>query len=99
MNTLDHLLKIEAEAAALVKDAQEEADRRIHENEENNRVSYEDFLKKTAKNHETILNDEKEKIKDQYQRAIDEYRGEISGIETDTGKFIFAFNKFLAGEG
>jgi vacuolar-type H+-ATPase subunit H len=37
---LDHLLKIEAEAAALVDEAQAEADTRITEAEKQNRAAY-----------------------------------------------------------
>ncbi|MDR0501838.1 MAG: hypothetical protein LBH16_00805 [Treponema sp.] len=99
MNTLDHLLEIEAEAAALVKDAQAEADRRIHENEEKNRASYDEFFKQESYRLEASLSGEKEKITEQYQKAIDEYRKEISGVNTDINKFASMFDKFLAGEG
>jgi len=37
---LEHLLKIESDAAALVSDAQEEADRRVQESEKKNRENF-----------------------------------------------------------
>jgi vacuolar-type H+-ATPase subunit H len=98
-NTLDHLLKIEAEAAALVNDAQAEADRRIHENEEKIRAVYEERFKVEAHAREEALNAEKEKLKEQYQNAIDEYRREISNINVDVERFTSLFNEYVAGEG
>jgi F0F1-type ATP synthase membrane subunit b/b' len=98
-NTLDHLLKIEAEAAALVNDAQAEADRRIHDNEEKMRAAYEERFKVEAQGREASLKIEKEKLKEQYQDAIDEYGKEISGINVDVERFTSLFNKYIAGEG
>jgi len=98
-NTLDHLLKIEAEAAALVNDAQAEADKRIHENEEKMRTSFEERFRLEAQARELSLNNEKNKLKEQYQNAIDEYRKEISSINVDVERFTSLFNKYIAGEG
>jgi vacuolar-type H+-ATPase subunit H len=94
--TLDHLLKIEAEAAGLVNDAQAEADRRIHENEEKNRVAYEEHFRAEAEKYESSLNKEKDSLKNQYQKALENYQKEISGINADEKSFITLFNKFLA---
>jgi len=98
-NTLDHLFKIEAEAAALVNDAQAEADRRIHENEEKMRASYEERFRTEAQARETNLKIGKEKLKEQYQNAIEEYRKEISSINVNIESFTALFNKYTAGEG
>ena len=98
-NTLGHLLKIEAEAAVLVNDAQTEADRRIHENEEKLRAVYEERFRVEAQGREASLKVEKDKLKEQYQNAIDEYRKEISGINVDVERFTSLFNKYIAGEG
>jgi len=98
-NTLDHLLKIEAEAAALVNGAQAEADRRIHENEEKMRTSYEERFRLEAQTRESALKIEKDKLKEQYQNAIDEYRKEISSINVDVERFTSLFNQYVAGEG
>jgi vacuolar-type H+-ATPase subunit H len=95
-NTLEHLLKIEAEAAALVNDAQAEADRRIHENEEKNRKIYEERFKTEAQTRESALVKEKEKLKEQYQRTLEEYRNGISNAKTDMEKFSELFNRYVA---
>ena len=98
-NTLDHLLKIEAEAAALLSGAQEEADRRIHENEEKNREIFEERYKAEAQTRESSLKKEIERLKEQYQKEIEDYRRQISGIDVDTRRFSDLFNEFLAGQG
>jgi len=95
-NTLEHLLKIEAEASALVKDAQAEADRRIHENEEKNRKIYEERFKVEAQKRELALRKEKEKLKEQYQQMLEDYRNGISTAKTDVEKFSALFNKYVA---
>jgi len=95
-NTLEHLLKIEAEAAALVNDAQAEADRRVHENEEINRKNYEERFRVEAQKHEDVLRKEKEKIKEQYQQMLEEYRNGISNAKTDVEKFSELFNRYVA---
>jgi vacuolar-type H+-ATPase subunit H len=95
VNTLDHLLQIEAKAAALVNDAQAEADRRIHENEEKNRAAFEERFRAKAQILESDLNKEKEKIKARYDNAIEEYRKEISGINANAGKFSALLNDYL----
>jgi len=98
-NTLDHLLKIEAQAAALVNDAQAEADRRIHENEEKIRSAYEERFRVEAQAREASLKIEKEKLRKQYQNAIDEYRKEISGVKINVERFTSLLNEYIAGEG
>jgi vacuolar-type H+-ATPase subunit H len=95
-NTLEHLLKIEAEAAALVNDAQAEADRRIHENEEQNRKTYEERYKVEAQMRESALGKEKEKLKEQYQQTLEKYRNGISNAKTDMEKFSGLFNRYVA---
>jgi hypothetical protein len=97
--TLDHLLKIEAEAAALVNEAQAEADRRTHENEEKNRVAHEERHRAEAGKRELSLKDEIEKFKSQYQESLDEYRKEISGVIVNEERFFALFNEYIAGEG
>jgi len=98
-NTLDHLLKIEAEAAALVNDAQAEADRRIHENEEKMRTSYEERFRLEAQARELSLKNETNKLKEQYQNEIDDYVKEISSINVDVERFTSLFNRYIAEEG
>jgi vacuolar-type H+-ATPase subunit H len=97
--TLDYLLKIETEAAVLVKDAQAEADRRIHENEEKNRNAFDERFKQELQAHESLLKKEIEKLKEQYQQILEDYRREISGINADMDSFSFLFNSYITQEG
>ena len=98
-NTLDHLMKIEAQAAVLVDDAQAEAERRIHENEEKNRALFEERIKAETEKRETLLKKETEETRIQYQQTIEIYKKEISGVSVDEKHFISLLNEFLAAEG
>jgi len=98
-NTLDHLLDIEAKASAMVKDAQEEAEKRIHENEIKNQTAYEERFKVEAQKLEDSLIKEKEKLRTQYKQTLDEYRNEISNININVDRFSSLLNKYIAGEG
>ena len=96
-NVLDHLLKVEAEAAALVTDAQNEADRRIHENEEKNRAVFEERLKEETHIQELALKKEKEEISVSYQTALDDFREEIKSVNADERRFRALLNEYLTG--
>jgi len=94
-NTLEHLLEIEAEAAALVDESRKEADRRIRENDDKNRVSYDKQLKLESQNQQNSFEKEKEKIKCQYQNALNDFREEISRIRADEEGFSALLNQYL----
>jgi vacuolar-type H+-ATPase subunit H len=98
-NTLERLLQIETKAAALVNDAQIEADRRINESETNNHAAYEERFRAKVQELESSLKEEKEKIKNRYQYELDEYRREISVVNVNTERFSALFNNYLAGSG
>jgi len=95
MNTLEHLLEIETSAAALVNDAQEEADRRIRENEEKNRITFEERLKNESKARQVMFEKDKELIKENYQKDLDEYRREISNIDVNEQEFSDLLNNYI----
>ena len=97
-STLDHLLEIEAAAAAIVDDAQIEAAKRIHENDEKNRIVFDERYKVEIQNHLSRLNDEIEKVKIQYKKELDDYRKEISGINVEKDAFCALFNKYISDE-
>ena len=96
---LEHLLKIEAEAAALVNSAQAEADRRIAESEKQNRAVYEERYQKETEKLETAFQEEKEKVKEHYQKELEAYREELSGLSANMDGFSALLNELLAGEG
>jgi len=93
--TLEHLLEIEAQAAAMVNDAQEEADRRVRENEEKNRLTFEERYKAEIQSREESLVDKRKKIQEHYKKTLDDYSAEVSCINVDEKKFSVLFNKYL----
>ncbi|MDR2597633.1 MAG: hypothetical protein LBC76_09995 [Treponema sp.] len=97
-NTLDHLLEIEAKASALVNDAQEEAEKRIHESEIKNQAAYEERFKAEAQKLEDALIKEKERLRTQYKQTLEKYRNDISNININTDRFSSLLNKYIAGE-
>ena len=98
-SALDHLLEIEARAAAIVNDAQQEADRRIHENEEKNRVTFDERCKAQMQKHQAEVKKIIEDNKNLYQNTLDQYQNGISEIKADTQKFNSLLNEYLFNEG
>ena len=94
-STLDHLLETEAAAAAIVEDAQKEADKRIHDNEEKNRAVFDERYKAEVRRHLSLLNEEIEKIKVQYKKTLDDHRNEISGLSAEKEEFCALLNKYI----
>ena len=98
-SVLDHLLKVEADAAALVSDAQNEADRRIHENEERNRAAYDKRLKEEILKQELSLAKEKENTGRLYKEALNKFHEEIKNINADEDSFRALLNEYLGQTG
>jgi vacuolar-type H+-ATPase subunit H len=97
-NALGHLLQIEAEAVALVNDAQAEADRRIAEAEKQNRVAYDERYRAEAEKLEAEYQKEKDTVKDLYNKEIEAYSEKLSAITTNVDRFSALLNELLAGE-
>jgi F0F1-type ATP synthase membrane subunit b/b' len=94
-NVLGHLLKIEAEASALVDDAQAEADRRIAEAEKRNRSRYDQEYSRRAAELEAAYSGEINQIKADYRNRIEEYRKSLEALSADQGRFSALLDKFL----
>ncbi|MDR1899319.1 MAG: hypothetical protein LBQ55_04865 [Treponema sp.] len=84
---LGHLLKIEAEAAALVDDAQAEADRRVAEGERRNRARYEERYSQEAAAREAEYTKEIAAVRENYKKELDAYRDSLAAVKTDTESF------------
>ncbi|GHV37184.1 hypothetical protein AGMMS50268_05120 [Spirochaetia bacterium] len=93
---LGHLLKIEAEAAALVDDAQAEADRRVAEGERLNRSRYDEQYGREAAEFEQIYEKEVAAVKEDYQHQLDTYRKSLDAIAVDRDRFRALMDDFLA---
>ena len=94
---LGHLLKIEAEAAALVHDAQAEADRRVDEGEKQNRAAYDQRYRAEAERLEAEYQQEKEHVNSRYQQELAACRARLNAIQGDTGRFAASLEALLAG--
>jgi F0F1-type ATP synthase membrane subunit b/b' len=94
-NVLGHLLKIEAEASALVDDAQAEADRRVAESEKQNRSLYDQEYGRRAAELEAAYAGEIDRIKADYRNRIEEYRKSLEALSADRGRFSALLDTFL----
>jgi len=99
VNTLDYLLQIETKAAAMVNDAQAEADRRIHESEGKNHAAFEERFRAEAQRLEASFQESRENTKRQYLKALEEYQKEISGVNVYAENFCALLNEYLDAEG
>jgi hypothetical protein len=95
---LDHLLKIEAEAAALVDGAQAEVDHRASEAERHNRARYEERYSRESAALEAAYHREIEGVKAYYQEELEAYRESLNRIKMDRERFSALMTAFLAGE-
>jgi uncharacterized protein YecT (DUF1311 family) len=98
-NVLGHLLIIEAEAAALVDDAQAEADRRVAESEKQNRARYDEEYGKQAELLNKAFEEEVARIRSDYQGQLEAYRKSLDALPVDQGRFSARMDEFLAKRG
>jgi phage host-nuclease inhibitor protein Gam len=96
--TLGHLLQIESAAAALVNEAQAEADRRLADGEQRNRADYEARYRAESEKLEAEYKTEKEKIQEHYRRELEAYREELDSLEINTERFCACLDGLLAEE-
>ena len=96
---LQHLLEIENQAAVLVDDAQAEADRRIKEAEEQNRVAFdESYQKLTAELDVEYLNSA-DAAKKKYNKILDDYRANLDSMPRQNESFsALAFSLLMEGK-
>jgi regulator of protease activity HflC (stomatin/prohibitin superfamily) len=97
-DVLRRLLKVEADAAVLVDDAQAEADRRIAEGEKASRARYDERYSREA----ALLDGEYAKtvqaIQEDYQKRLDAYRESLNGMPVlKDGFFTLAERLFFGG--
>ena len=92
---LQHLLDMEAEAAALVNNAQMEADRKISEGEKQNRAQYDEAYAREARILEEFLARNLADVKENYQKQLDAYREGLESMPVDMKAFSLLAEKFL----
>jgi len=99
VSTLDYLLQIETKAAAMVNDAQTEADRRMHESGAKNHAAYEERYKAEVQRLDKLFRENKENTKKQYLQTLEEYRNKISSIDVNVERFSALLNEYLDARG
>jgi hypothetical protein len=97
LNVLGHLLKIEADAAAMVDDAQAEADRRVAESQKQNRARYDEEYGKDALELDSRFEEELSRIHADYQARLEAYRRSLDSIPVNQGRFSALMDDLLAG--
>jgi vacuolar-type H+-ATPase subunit H len=84
---LQHLLEIENQAAVLVDDAQAEADRRIKEAEEKNRLVFDAAYRELTGTLEAEYQKTADSVKSGYEIQLDEYRKSLDSMPKQAGAF------------
>ncbi|MDR2068662.1 MAG: hypothetical protein LBP71_02205 [Spirochaetaceae bacterium] len=86
-DVLRHLLEVEAEASALVDNAQAEADRRITEGEKQNRLLYDERYSRETARLEAQYAEKILQVKEDYKKQLDSYRDSLDAIPVHTEVF------------
>ncbi|MDR3161312.1 MAG: hypothetical protein LBU28_06830 [Spirochaetaceae bacterium] len=97
-DVLRHLLEVEAEATALVDDAQAEADHRIAEGEKHNRARFEEQHSRLITELEQRSAQALTRLKEDAQRELDAYRAGLEILPLDLGAFGRTVDGFLRGK-
>jgi hypothetical protein len=97
LDVLAHLLKVEADAAAMVDDAQAEADRRVAESEKQNRALYDGEYGRQARELDGAFEEELGRIRAVYQAQLEAYRKSLDSIPADQGRFSALMDRLLNG--
>jgi vacuolar-type H+-ATPase subunit H len=95
---LQHLLGLEAEAAALVNDAQIEADRRISEAEKQNNLLFDEAYAKEVEAEEANLVQSIKAAKENYRNQLEAYRKTLLAVTPDMDALSALARRFLFAE-
>ncbi|GHV68628.1 hypothetical protein AGMMS49928_08620 [Spirochaetia bacterium] len=96
-NVLQHLLGVEAQAAALVDEAQAEADRRVAEGEKSCRLQFDESYSRRVEELEAEYVRETARIREDYNHQLEEYRGSLAALKSraDQDRFTALTGEFL----
>jgi predicted Holliday junction resolvase-like endonuclease len=92
---LQRLLEIESKAAALVDDAQAEADRRVSESEKQNRARYDEQYAKEVEALEEAFSRDTALARENYRKQLEEYHNSLKAQPPDTRAFFSLAEKLL----
>ena len=94
-NVLQHLLGLESQAAALVNDAQAEADRRIAEGEKQNRARYDEAYAREAAALEASYTEKLAAVKADYHNQLRSYEEGLKTQPLNITSFTSLAGKYL----
>ncbi|MDR1389420.1 MAG: hypothetical protein LBJ31_05530 [Treponema sp.] len=97
-DVLGHLLEVENEAAALVDEAQREADSRIKAAEEKGRAAYDESYRTMIEELETDYKKNRDAVEEEYRTMLDQYRASLESIPLDQERFAALAQSFFFGE-
>ena len=84
---LQHLLDLENEAAAMVNDAQAEADRRVTEGEKQNRANYDGVYAAEIAALDASFAESIAAVKEEYKKQLEEYHKSLKSVSLDMAAF------------
>jgi len=94
-DVLQHLLDLENRAAALVNDAQAEADRRLSEGEKENRARYDEVYSTEVAELEASYAQNIATVKADYSSQLEAYLESLRSISLDKAAFSSLAEKLL----
>ena len=92
---LQHLLGLETDAAALVNDAQAEADRRVSEGEKLNRSRYDENYTREVEALELSYVQKIAAVREGYRQQLEDYRNDLQAIPLNPEAFFPLAEVFL----
>ncbi|WP_428769871.1 hypothetical protein V1L52_11660 [Treponema sp. HNW] len=96
-DTLGHLIEIESKAAAMLMDAQTEADRRTAEVRSQADADYKVQYEKLVNELESETERHIRTLKQQYDTAFDAYKAELAACAQDASAFNGLLKNLLCG--
>ena len=97
-DVFDHLLEVEAQALALIDEAQADADLQVSEAEKQNQIKSDERYHKEAETLEEEYNKELSQIKEEYTRQLNEYKKRLEGMTIKGEQFFLLLDRFLQEE-
>jgi hypothetical protein len=97
-NVLQRLLCLEAEAAALIKDANAEANHRLSDEEKICRAYFEKAYSAETASLEALYINEIKAIKEEYKKQLEAYRESLASSSVDKAAFFILAEQFFLEE-
>lgn len=94
-NVISHLLNVEAQASDLVKEAQDEANKRISSVRAKANAEFKEEFDKIVVEHEKKYNDKISSVNENHKKTLEEYKSSVEHAEQDKDNFDVFLRKVL----